>query len=105
MLMKNPENGDKLNDYLELPFYTKYLLLASYLCSYVPQKFDKKLFCKKSSKKKKSKRAPSYDTKLNWLVGPKAFSLNRLLAVFFAIVEEKSNISANLLSQVYIVYS
>lgn len=33
-------------DYLELPYYSKYLLLSSFLASYNPAKADKKFFSK-----------------------------------------------------------
>ncbi len=33
-------------DYLELPYYSKYLLLSSFLASYNPARADKKFFSK-----------------------------------------------------------
>lgn len=38
---------------LELPFYTKYLLIASYLASHNDAKIDKRLFVKNHGKQRK----------------------------------------------------
>lgn len=38
---------------LELPFYTKYLLIAAYLASHNDAKIDKRLFVKNHGKQKK----------------------------------------------------
>lgn len=89
---------------LELPFYAKYLLIAAYLASYNPTKEDKKLFMKYQGKKTKSlrevKAKSKVSEKLNTQLGPKAFSLDRLLAIFYAILEDKVGFNNNLLVQV-----
>lgn len=36
---------------VELPFYSKYLLIAAYLASHNPAKTDRQLFCKTTLKK------------------------------------------------------
>ena len=41
---------------VELPFYSKYLLIAAYLASHNPAKTDRQFFCKTTAKKM-SKRA------------------------------------------------
>lgn len=38
--------------------------------------------------------------KLSTQIGPKTFTLDRLLAIFFAILEEKIGLTCNLLAQV-----
>lgn len=87
---------------IDLPYYSKYLLIAAYLASYISSKDDRLLFCRRALKKrKKSKVKPrTSNNEVNLLTGPKPFPLNRLLAIYFSIVEKRSNISATLLSQV-----
>lgn len=95
---------ENLAQSLELPFYAKYLLIAAYLASYNPTKEDKKLFMKYQSKKSKTMREvkakSKVSEKLNTQLGPKAFSLDRLLAIFYAILEDKVGFNNNLLVQV-----
>lgn len=88
---------------LDLPYFTKYFLIAAYLASYISSKHDRRLFVKQCAGKSK-KRMPSklQAAKIeNELVGAKSFGLDRLLAIFYAIIEESGlNLTANLLSQV-----
>lgn len=95
---------EKLAQSLELPFYAKYLLIAAYLASYNPAKEDKRLFMKYHGKKRKTMKdvkAKSKTTEeLNTQLGPKAFTFDRLLAIFYAILDEKVNLNNNLLVQV-----
>lgn len=87
---------------LDLPYYAKYFLIAAYIASFNSPKYDRQLFVKASSKKKKFKNNTSKKTEKSTseLVGPKIFSLDRLLAIFYAIIEENTNMTANLLAQV-----
>lgn len=89
---------------LELPFYAKYLLIAAYLASYNPAKDDKRMFMKYHGKKRKTmkdvKAKSKVSEQLNTQLGPKAFSLDRLLAIFYAILEDKVGFNNNLLVQV-----
>jgi len=88
---------------LDLPYYAKYFLIAAYIASFNSPKYDKQLFVKASNKKKKSKHILNKsENSTNELVGPKSFSLDRLLAIFYAIIEENTNMTANLLAQVII---
>ncbi|XP_018318411.1 origin recognition complex subunit 5 [Agrilus planipennis] len=100
-LMSSKEN---LAQTLELPFYAKYLLIAAYLASYNSPKDDKRLFVKYHGKKRKSKRDMSQKNKvseqLNTQLGPKAFNLDRLIAIFYSILDEKVGLTHNLLVQV-----
>lgn len=88
----------------ELPYYAKYLLIAAYLASYNPPKEDKRLFMKNHGKQRKrlqQVRAKAKITeKLNTQLGPKVFTLDRLLAIFYAILEEKIGLTSNLLAQI-----
>lgn len=95
---------DRIAQSLELPYYAKYLLIASYLASYNPAKDDKRIFMKYHGKtkktmkdvKKKSKVSEMYNTQL----GPKLFSFDRLLAIFYSILDNKVGFNNNLLVQV-----
>lgn len=88
---------------LELPFYAKYLLIAAFLASYNPSKDDKRFFVKLHGKKVKTKKDINAKNKvseqLNTQLGPKPFSLDRLLAIFYAILDENIGFNNNLLVQ------
>ncbi|XP_072948125.1 origin recognition complex subunit 5 [Epargyreus clarus] len=88
----------------ELPYYAKFLLIAAYLASYNPPKEDKRLFMKHHGKQRKRmqqvKAKAKINEKLNTQLGPKVFTLDRLLAIFYAILEEKIGLTSNLLAQI-----
>ncbi|XP_071960381.1 origin recognition complex subunit 5-like [Antedon mediterranea] len=85
---------------VELPFYSKYLLIAAYMASYNPAKTDRRFFSKHHGKIKKSSKAnPKKDTS-SQLLGPKAFALDRLMAIFYSIVDGKVSATANVFSQI-----
>ncbi|KAG6457117.1 hypothetical protein O3G_MSEX010120 [Manduca sexta] len=88
----------------ELPYYAKYLLIAAYLASYNPPKEDKRLFMKNHGKQRKRmqqvKAKAKINEKLNTQLGPKVFTLDRLLAIFYAILEDKIGLTSNLLAQI-----
>lgn len=87
-----------------LPFYAKYLLIASYLASYNPAKEDRRLFSKDHIKKRKTisqmKRKEKIVELLNTQIGPKQFTFDRLLAIFFSILDDKVGLCSNLMSQI-----
>ncbi|XP_076448492.1 origin recognition complex subunit 5-like [Babylonia areolata] len=88
-------------NHVELPYYSKYLLVAAYIASYNPVVSDKRFFCKKSGKiSKRSKLMKKHERASNHLLGPKPFPLDRLLAIFYSIVEEKIAPSAIIFSQI-----
>ena len=75
---------------IELPFYSKFLLIAAFLASYNPAKSDKRFFVKHHGKQRKTVSSMRTKEKLNsQLTGPKPFPLERLLAIFYNIVEEQ----------------
>lgn len=88
----------------ELPYYAKYLLVAAYLASYNPPKEDKRLFMKNHGKQRKRmqqvRAKAKINEKLNTQLGPKVFTLDRLLAIFYAILEEKIGLTSNLMAQI-----
>eukprot|EP00051_Salpingoeca_urceolata_P015425 m.199935 g.199935 ORF g.199935 m.199935 type:complete len:200 (-) comp18397_c1_seq16:286-885(-) len=75
---------------LELPFYSKYLLCAAFIASYNPASTDRALFSKRSSSRKKSRRRTTASASSRHLLGPKAFPLDRLFAIFYSILDETS---------------
>ncbi|CAD6997176.1 origin recognition complex subunit 5 [Ceratitis capitata] len=107
-----PKSGAELNDKdsvkiaqsLELPYYGKYLLIAAFIASYNSSKEDKRLFVKNHGKRRKRMQAVNAKAKvaekMSTYIGPKSFSVDRLLAIFYAILEEKVGLTCNLLSQI-----
>ena len=87
-------NANRLS--IELPFYSKFLLIAAFLASYNPAKSDKRFFVKHHGKQKKTAMSIKAKEKLNsQLTGPKPFPLERLLAIFYNIVEEQVRLHHN----------
>ena len=88
---------------VELPFLSKFLLLASYLASYNPASTDKRFFMRSRSGrivKKSSKLRQQAHQRSSQLLGPKLFDLNRMLAIFHVIVDQKVSASFEIQSQV-----
>ncbi|XP_067620341.1 origin recognition complex subunit 5 [Eurosta solidaginis] len=107
---KTPATGSndkeivKIAQSLELPYYGKYLLIAAFLASYNSSKEDKRLFVKNHGKRRKRMQTINANAKMtekmSTYIGPKSFSVDRLLAIFYAILEEKVGLTCNLLSQI-----
>jgi origin recognition complex subunit 5 len=95
----------------ELPHYTKFLLIASYLASYNPPRFDVRYFAKASEERKKKKgggtrkgRVDKLGGKMRQqLLGPKAFPVERMLAIFYSIIEEPLEDTIDIQSQVGLI--
>lgn len=89
---------------MPLPFYAKYLLIAAYLASYNPAREDKRLFVKERAHKRKTladtRRRARISELLNTQLGPKPFTLDRMLAIFFSVVSERAGLCSNLMSQI-----
>lgn len=88
---------------LELPFYAKYLLIAAYLSSYNSAKEDKRFFMQFQGKKRSATRnniKRKIVNDLNAKLGPSPFSFDRLLAIFYSILDQKVGFNNNLLVQV-----
>ena len=85
---------------VELPFYSKFLLIAAFLASYNPAKSDKRFFQKHHGKQRKTSSSIRAKERMNsQLTGPKTFPLERLLAIFYNIVDEKVNPTASIYCQ------
>lgn len=87
----------------ELSRTAKFLLIASYIASFVSAKNDKRLFCIKSSKQKKKIQIPNgnqTENKVSSLLGPKHFSLNRLLSIYSALCGRRVCFTTSVLQQI-----
>lgn len=87
--------------HVELPFHSKLLLIAAYLASYNPVSSDKRFFMKNHGKQRKTKAMLKAKAKEQscQLTGPKAFPLDRMMAIFYSIVDENVSPMYNVLSQ------
>lgn len=88
---------------VELPVYSKYLLIAAYLASYNPAKSDKRFFSKhagKISRRTHGALKKTHERTTNQLLGPKVFPVDRLLAIFYSIVNDRVAPSANIFCQI-----
>ncbi|KAI9305416.1 origin recognition complex subunit 5 C-terminus-domain-containing protein [Cunninghamella echinulata] len=93
----------------DLPYYTKFLLIACYLASYNPAKFDLRYFAKGREERKKKKGGGTKKGKVDsnaggkmrqQLLGPKAFPMERMLAIFYSIIDEDLDDSIDIQLQI-----
>ncbi|KAF3036666.1 hypothetical protein E8E12_002887 [Didymella heteroderae] len=96
-----------------LPFYTTHLLIAAYLASYNPARTDVTYFMKHTDKRKNKRRAPSAASLSTTskggvkhrriprhLLTPSPFSLDRLFAIFRALLVDGVPQAADLYTSV-----
>ncbi|XP_067948642.1 origin recognition complex subunit 5-like [Watersipora subatra] len=89
------------NQSVELPYFSKYLLIAAYLASYNPAKSDRRFFVKNAGKMKKTAQLMRKDDRTSsQVLGPKQFQLDRLMAIFYSIVDGKVLPTTHLHTQV-----
>nr|KAF6419095.1 origin recognition complex subunit 5 [Rousettus aegyptiacus] len=86
--------------HVELPYYSKFILIAAYLASYNPARTDKRFFLKHHGKIKKTNFLKKHEKTSNHLLGPKLFPLDRLLAILYSIVDSRVAPTANIFSQI-----
>ncbi|GAB1289442.1 Origin recognition complex subunit 5 [Apodemus speciosus] len=86
--------------HVELPYYSKFILIAAYLASYNPARTDRRFFLKHHGKIKKTNFLKKHEKTSNHLLGPKPFPLDRLLAILYSIVDSRVAPTANIFSQV-----
>jgi origin recognition complex subunit 5 len=83
----------------QLPYYSRVLLVAAYMASFNPPKTDQLLFMKAAASKRRKKGGGTALTKgraggskhrkiSRKLLGPQAFVLERMLAIFHAISDD-----------------
>ncbi|KAJ2373618.1 hypothetical protein IW150_003535 [Coemansia sp. RSA 2607] len=91
---------------MELPYYTKFLLVAGFLASYNPSRLDMQYFARgrdpsaKGRKRKRQAEDALGGQKRQQLVGPRAFAIERLLAIFYSIVAEAVDSSVDVQVQI-----
>ncbi|XP_063227743.1 origin recognition complex subunit 5 [Bacillus rossius redtenbacheri] len=86
---------------LNLPYFTKYMLIAAYLASYNPAASDKRMFVKHHGKERKRLQRPRKGSAIGRnLRQPDSFTSDRLLAIYYSIVEDKVGLSTALLAQI-----
>lgn len=86
--------------HVELPYYSKFLLIAAYLASYNPARTDRRFFLKHHGKMKKTNFLKKHEKTSNHLLGPKPFPLDRLLAIFYSVVDRRVAPTASVFSQI-----
>ncbi|XP_071451523.1 origin recognition complex subunit 5 [Hetaerina americana] len=84
---------------LNLPFHSKMLLMAAYLASHNSSKSDRLVFSRHANKKKRRK-VESQSVKNNLISGPKPFSFDRMMAIFYCINDCEKLHTSLLMSQV-----
>ncbi|XP_072233332.1 origin recognition complex subunit 5 [Leuresthes tenuis] len=92
--------GLSAHTHVELPYYSKFLLIAAYLASYNPARTDKRFFLKHHGKIKKTNFLKKNEKTSNHLLGPKPFHLDRLLAIFYSVVDSRVAPTASIFSQI-----
>ncbi|XP_053271110.1 origin recognition complex subunit 5 [Pleuronectes platessa] len=92
--------GLSAHTHVELPYYSKFLLIAAYLASYNPARADKRFFLKHAGKIKKTNFLKKNEKTSNHLLGPKPFPLDRLLAIFYSVVDSRVAPTASIFSQI-----
>lgn len=92
--------GLSAHTHVELPFYSKFLLIAAYLASYNPARTDKRFFLKHHGKIRKTNFLKKNEKTSNHLLGPKPFPLDRLLAIFYSVVDSRVAPTASIFSQI-----
>uniref|UniRef100_F7I447 Origin recognition complex subunit 5 n=1 Tax=Callithrix jacchus TaxID=9483 RepID=F7I447_CALJA len=92
--------GLSAHTHVELPYYSKFILIAAYLASYNPARTDRRFFLKHHGKIKKTNFLKKHEKTSNHLLGPKPFPLDRLLAILYSIVDSRVAPTANIFSQI-----
>ncbi|CAL1568505.1 unnamed protein product [Knipowitschia caucasica] len=92
--------GLSAHTHVELPYYSKFLLIAAYLASYNPARTDKRFFLKHHGKIKKTNFLKKNEKTSNHLLGPKPFPLDRMLAIFYSVVDSRVAPTASIFSQI-----
>ncbi|CAL8242097.1 unnamed protein product [Merluccius merluccius] len=92
--------GLSAHAHVELPYYSKFLLIAAYLASYNPARTDRRFFLKHHGKIRKTNFLKKHEKTSNHLLGPKPFPLDRLLAIFYSVVDSRVAPTASIFSQI-----
>ncbi|XP_075229940.1 origin recognition complex subunit 5 [Lycorma delicatula] len=91
----------KAQQALDLPYFSKYFLVAAFLASHNSPKYDRRLFMKHHGKnKKRIVQDDKRENMIDSLLGPRNFTLDRLFAIFYSLLDQRTNLTASLMSQV-----
>ncbi|TPX60910.1 hypothetical protein PhCBS80983_g01469 [Powellomyces hirtus] len=91
----NPRAGSGAVD---LPYYTKFLVIAAFLASYNPARLDVRFFSKDRSDEVKRRKGGKGRSRglvnegghmRQQLLGPKSFPVERMLAIFYSILPDE----------------
>ncbi|KAF9355582.1 Origin recognition complex subunit 5 [Mortierella sp. AD094] len=105
-------NAVDIQNTFDLPYFTKFILIASFLASYNPPKLDMRYFAKVSNQGGKMTRRAKVSaakkhghdqlgSKLRQqLLGPKIFPIERMLAIFYSILDEEVEENVNVHTQI-----
>ncbi|KAG0016340.1 Origin recognition complex subunit 5 [Entomortierella chlamydospora] len=105
-------NAVDIQNTFDLPYFTKFILIASFLASYNPPKLDMRYFAKVSNQGGKMTRRAKISaakkhghdqlgSKLRQqLLGPKIFPIERMLAIFYSILDEEVEENVNVHTQI-----
>ncbi|KAJ2743179.1 hypothetical protein GGI20_003943 [Coemansia sp. BCRC 34301] len=99
------------SDGMDLPHYTKFLLISAYLASYNPSRLDVQYFARGKDPAQKRKRkgggaaAAAAEDALGGrdrqqLLGPKSFAIERMLAIFYSIIAEPVDSTVDVQTQI-----
>eukprot|EP00842_Homolaphlyctis_polyrhiza_P005086 jgi/Hompol1/5579/HPOL_004553-RA len=94
-----PTSSKLLYKALDLPFYTKFLLIASFLASYNPPRLDVRFFTKGREDRKRVNKKSGVEN-ASKLLGPKPFAVERMLAIFYNIVDDEVDLGFNVHHQI-----
>ncbi|KAJ3184516.1 Origin recognition complex subunit 5 [Geranomyces variabilis] len=94
---------------MDLPYYTKFLIIAAFLASYNPPRLDVRFFAKDRSDevtrrkggKGRAGRVQKEGGKMRQqLLGPKAFPVERMLAIFYSILPDEVDSTVDIQMQI-----
>ncbi|KAJ3166861.1 Origin recognition complex subunit 5 [Geranomyces variabilis] len=94
---------------MDLPYYTKFLIIAAFLASYNPPRLDVRFFAKDRSDevtrrkggKGRAGRVQKEGGKMRQqLLGPKAFPVERMLAIFYSILPDEIESTVDIQMQI-----
>ncbi|XP_022189631.2 origin recognition complex subunit 5 [Nilaparvata lugens] len=88
---------------LDLPYFAKHFLVAAFLASHNPPSTDRRLFAKSHGRKQRKRAlvgAGRRENAVDALLGPRSFSLDRLFAIFYSLLDQRTNLTASLMIQI-----
>ncbi|KAJ3021480.1 Origin recognition complex subunit 5 [Thoreauomyces humboldtii] len=94
---------------MDLPYYTKFLVIAAFLASYNPPRLDVRFFAKdrsdevskrKGGKGRAGKVGKEGGKMRQQLLGPKTFPVERMLAIFYSILPDTIEGSSDIQMQI-----